>query len=68
MRYSIGNRYFCHHVDIKVTIHFSSSWEVSFVFTTWCPYISLPNYGQVANGSTRQRQLANANSPTYNIE
>ena len=39
MRYLLGNKSFCHHVDIKVAINFSSSWKVSIVFTVLCPYI-----------------------------
>ena len=42
MRYALDNESFCHHVDIKMTIHLSSSWKVSFVFPVLYPYIYSP--------------------------
>ena len=42
MRYLLGHKSFCHHVDIKATIHFSFSWKVNFVFIVVCPFIIPP--------------------------
>lgn len=47
MRYSLGNKSFCHHVDIKMTINFSSSWKVSSVSIVLCPYIFPPYQDEV---------------------
>ena len=44
MRYSLGQKSFCHPVDVKVKIHLSSSWKVNFVFTVLCPLIIPPPF------------------------
>ena len=44
MRYSIGNKSSCHHVDMLVAINFSSSWNVSSVSIVLCSYIYIYIY------------------------
>ena len=43
MRYLIGNKSFCHHVNIKVTFNFFSLWKVS-LFDLCCVHIYPPPY------------------------